>query len=134
MDEKKKVLLIDDEKDFCFFLKNNLERTGRYNVMVANDGESGISLVKLERPDVILLDIMMPKVSGPDVADAILQDASTKSIPILFLTALVTEEEIGFRLMREIGGRNFIAKPVEIDRIVNCIENALHPGALNQTP
>jgi CheY-like chemotaxis protein len=100
--------------------------------MVAHDGESGISMVKLERPDVILLDIMMPKVSGPDVADAILQDPAIKNIPILFLTALVTEEEIGFRLMREIGGRNFIAKPVEIDRIVNCIENALNPKPASQ--
>jgi CheY-like chemotaxis protein len=99
---------------------------------VANDGESGISLVKLRRPDIILLDIMMPKVSGPDVADAIMKDPSTKNIPILFLTALVTEEEIGFRMMREIGGKNFIAKPVAIDRLINCIENVLHPGAFNQ--
>lgn len=129
MEEKKKIALIDDENDFCFFVRHMLENTGRFSVTVANDGEEGLRLVKREKPDLILLDVMMPKVSGPDVADAVLQDAELKAIPIIFMTALVTEEEVGFRLMKEIGGRNFISKPVESEKLINCIDRIMMMSA-----
>lgn len=125
MGDKKRIALIDDESDFCFFIRHMLENTGRFSVAVANDGEEGLRMVKREKPDLILLDVMMPKVSGPDVADAVLQDGELKRIPIIFMTALVTEEEVGVRLMKEIGGRNFISKPVESDKLISCIDRIM---------
>jgi CheY-like chemotaxis protein len=122
---KKRIALIDDENDFCFFVRHMLEKTGRFSVMVANDGDEGLQLLRREKPDLVLLDVMMPKVSGPDVADAILRDDDLRNIPIVFMTALVTVEEVGFRLMKEIGGRNFIAKPVESDKLISCIDRMI---------
>lgn len=124
MANRKKILLVDDEKDFCFFVKQNLEKRERFEVSVAYDGETGLTLAGQNRPDLIILDVMMPGMSGPDVADRLLQDERLKSVPVIFLTALVTEEEIGMRLMREIGGRNFIAKPIDADALVACIDNS----------
>jgi DNA-binding response OmpR family regulator len=131
MPEVKKILLIDDEKDFCFFVKQILERSGRFQVGIAHTGETGLTLAQQNKPDLIILDVMMPNMSGPDVADALLRNELLKSVPILFLTALVTEEEIGSRLMREIGGRNFIAKPVEAQKLISCIDNTMRCGDVN---
>lgn len=127
MEQKKKIALIDDEVDFCFFVRRMLEKTGRFDVLVAHDGDEGLKLLKKEKPDAILLDVMMPKVSGPDLADMIFKDRELRDIPLVFMTALVTEEEVGFRLMKEIGGRNFIAKPVESEHLINCIDNMVSP-------
>lgn len=122
---KKRVLVIDDEEDFSFFVKKNLEENGSYEVSVANDGEAGLKLAQRIKPDVILLDIIMPKMSGPDVAEALLDDPLTKKIPLVFLTAVVTNQEIGGQSIKKIGKRNFIAKPVSIDRLRACIDEVL---------
>jgi CheY-like chemotaxis protein len=125
VEQKKRIALIDDEHDFCFFVSQMLEKTGRFSVSVANDGAEGLTLLRREKPDLVLLDVMMPKVSGPDLADTIVRDQELKDIPLVFVTALVTEEEVGFRLMKEIGGRNFIAKPVENDQLIACIDRMI---------
>jgi len=62
--DKKKILLVDDEEDFCFFVKLNLERTGKYQVFTATNGMEGIRLAKQLKPDLIFLDIVMPKMGG----------------------------------------------------------------------
>jgi len=125
MQTKKKVLLIDDEKDFCFFVSRNLEQTGEFQVLTATNGEEGISLARKEKPDVILLDIVMPKVYGPDVAEVLVADPKTKDIPLIFLTAVVTEKEVGVESIKEIGGHNFIAKPVDTERLISSIKMVL---------
>ncbi len=125
MQDKKKVLLIDDEEDFTFFVKKNLEQTGEFEVTVANGGRSGIDLVTKVNPDVILLDIVMPNPSGPDVAEFLLHNPHTKQIPLIFLTAVVTKEETGIDLLKEIGGHNFIAKPVDTQTLISSIKTVL---------
>lgn len=127
MEYRKRVALIDDEVDFCFFLRNMLEKTGRFQVMVANDGEEGLRLLKREKPDIALIDVMMPKASGPDLVDAMSRDNELKDIPSVFMTALVTEEEVGFCLMKDIGGRNFIAKPVQSEHLIACLDRLTAP-------
>lgn len=122
---KKKILLIDDEEDFCFFVNKNLERTGEFEVLTATDGEEGINLAKQERPDVILLDIVMPRLQGPGVAEVLINDPQTKYIPLIFVTAIVTDKEIGVEPIKEIGGYNFIAKPVDTQKLINSIKTAL---------
>ena len=125
MPEKKKILLIDDEKDFCFFVKRNLEATGEFEVITANRGEEGIKLAREHKPDLILLDIVMPKMTGDDAATALISDPKTKNIPLVFLTAQVSKGEIGVESIKEIGGNLFIAKPVDTEKLVNAIKTVL---------
>ena len=125
MAEKKKILLIDDEKDLCFFLKANLENTGEFDVIVSNMGDKGIKLAQREMPDLILLDILMPEMSGDEVAEILLEDPATAKIPIIFLTAMVTKEDIGDVTLEKRGGRNFIAKPTTTDKLVGAIKKVL---------
>jgi len=132
MPEKKKILLIDDEEDFCFFVRQNLEQTGEFEVITANRGVEGINLAREKKPDLILLDIVMPRLNGPDVAEILENDPKTKEIPLIFLTAVVTKEEIGARSIKEIGGRLFIAKPVDTERLVSSIKTVLRE-IINET-
>ena len=125
MRERKKILLIDDEKDFCFFVQKNLEATGEFEVTTANRGEEGINLAIGKKPDLILLDIFMPRLSGPDVAEILKDDPKTKEIPLIFLTALVSPEEMGVESIKEIGARLFIAKPVDTERLISVIKTTL---------
>ncbi|MDD5730365.1 MAG: response regulator [Candidatus Omnitrophica bacterium] len=125
--EKKKLLVIDDEEDFSYFVKLNLEKTKEFEVLTTSDGEEGIKLAQKTHPDLILLDILMPKMSGSDVADALVNNPATKDIPIIFLTALVRKEEEKEN-EGEIGGRRFISKPVSVSELISRIKMALLPG------
>jgi len=125
MESKKKILLIDDEKDFCFFLKGNLESTGKFEVIATSSGKKGIKLACEEKPDLILLDLNMPEMSGSEVAQSLRDRSETKKIPLIFLTALITEDEMGSESMANIGGYNYIAKPVTTKELVAVIKKIL---------
>jgi two-component system, OmpR family, alkaline phosphatase synthesis response regulator PhoP len=121
------ILAIDDEESFTFFIKLNLQKETPHNfkVTTANSGAEGLRLAKTIRPDLILLDIMMPGMSGTEVAEDLLMDARTKNIPIIFLTAVVQKDEVEEQagLM---GGREFIAKPVGKEELISRIESTLN--------
>lgn len=121
------ILAVDDEESFTFFVKLNLQNDPRYdfNVTTANSGEEGLRLARKIRPDLILLDIMMPDMSGTEVAEKLLEDPRTKNIPIIFLTAVVQKDEVTEEggIM---GGREFIAKPVEKDELIDRIAATLN--------
>ncbi len=119
--DKKKILLIDDEEDFCFFVKLNLEKTRKYQVFTATDGMEGIRLAKQLKPDLIFLDIVMPKMDGGQVAKILLDDEPTSTIPIVFVTGVIKEDELSGR-GGKIGGRDFIAKPVKPETLIERIE------------
>ncbi len=125
MPDRARILLIDDEKDFCFFTGTNLEQTGDYEVMTTTRGREGIDLAREKRPDLILLDINMPEMSGPEVAEILFSDPRTKEIPVIFLTAVITKEEVGSETVGRIGGRRFIAKPVDVESLSGCIKDVL---------
>ena len=108
---KKKILLIDDEEDFCFFVKLNLEQTGKYEVLTAMTGSRGLIMASEDPPDLILLDIIMPEMSGGQVAELLLDNPKTKDIPVLFITAIASRSEVQAQ-EGVIGGRRFIGKPV----------------------
>ncbi|MBU4304158.1 MAG: response regulator [Candidatus Omnitrophica bacterium] len=129
MPEKRKILIIDDEAHFCALVKNNLQASGAFEVITANDGASGIVAARLQRPDLILLDAIMPTMHGMKVAAALKKDPQTTSIPIIFLTAIVTREEVGVEAMRNIGAYNYIAKPVITDDLIKCINKVLSEQA-----
>ena len=83
----KKVLIIDDEEDFCKMVKLNLELSKDFKVETAIDGKSGIQTAKKIKPDVIILDLMMPRISGFEVLETLKKDTKTASIPVIMLTA-----------------------------------------------
>jgi CheY-like chemotaxis protein len=116
----KKIILIDDEEDFGFFVKKNLEERGDFTVEVCNDSTTAFEKVKQLKPDLILLDILMPVKSGPDIADEIRNDKDTRNIPFIFLTAVVQRGET-LKNNNVIGGEYFIAKPVKMEELLNII-------------
>jgi CheY-like chemotaxis protein len=118
----KKILVVDDEKRVTEFLKAYLETTGKYEVRAENSGERGYEAAKAFRPDLILLDIMMQDMGGDGLADKIKKDELLRKTPIVFLTGIVTKEEV---LANDgvIGGYPYIAKPIlDIRELVGCIE------------
>ncbi|MEN6317712.1 MAG: response regulator [Syntrophaceae bacterium] len=115
--KKIKLLLIDDEEDFCFFVKLNLEKTGKYEVLTTTSGANGVIIASRERPDLVLLDIIMPEMGGGQVAELLLENPRTRNIPVMFITAIASRREVQSQ-EGIIGGRNFIAKPVTPDELM----------------
>jgi len=119
-----KILVIDDEEHFCRALKIGFSMKTAFQVKTTTQGEEGIRLAKLMKPDIILLDIMMPGMAGTEVAEILAEDPVTSSIPIIFVTAIVKEDEV-----KGSGGlagkRIFIAKPVNIDELIKKINAVL---------
>ena len=83
----KKILVADDEKHIVQIVQFNLEKKGNYDVIVASDGEMALEMAKLEKPDLIISDIMMPKMTGFELFEELRLDEETKSIPFIILTA-----------------------------------------------
>jgi len=122
----KKILIVDDEAGFTRLIKLTLEKTGDYQVAEVNDGTRAWETARKFRPDLILLDIVMPKIDGGDVASQLKSDDSLKNVPIVFLTAIVSKKEAVPGGL--IGGFPFISKPVSLDDLVKCIEENLKSG------
>jgi CheY-like chemotaxis protein len=118
--EKRRILIIDDDRESTNLVKILLEKTGSYLVLEENDATKAHQSAQNFRPDVILLDIMMPKTDGGEVAVQIEADPELQRTPIIFLTALVTEHEtkIGLRIQ----GHRSLAKPINIPELINGIE------------
>ncbi len=117
----KKILIVDDEEDFCYFVKLNLEETKHFEVLTAYDGPEGIDMAIRYHPDLILLDIIMPKMMGTEVAEALRSNEATKNIPVLFVTAILKREEVGAKGQKKIGGNLFLCKPIELDELIHEI-------------
>jgi CheY-like chemotaxis protein len=118
---KKRVLLVDDEKSFTNLLKLNLEQTGKYEVRMVNWSEDALPAAREFRPDIMLLDIIMPRMPGGNVVAQFEADPDLKETPIVFLTAAVQrsrlEEADGI-----ISDHPCLAKPSSLDEIVAMIE------------
>ena len=116
------VLMIDDECNARKVAKLLLEREG-FRVLTAANGEEGLILAKVERPDVVLLDVMMPKMNGYETLKRLREDEDTKMIPVIMVTARGTEHDIAtsFRL----GAVFHIEKPYETKDLLQKISVAL---------
>ena len=117
----KRVLMIDDEPDVLKILGKSLQSKG-FTVIQADSGPEGISLALTQHPDVIILDVMMPGMSGGEVAGRLRESPLTKDIPIIFLTALLSKEEEE-AMDRCIGNNLTLAKPFDVDELIRLIEN-----------
>ena len=126
--DKKKVLIIDDEENFCKLAKKNIEQTGEFEVRIATNGEDGISLAREIKPDLILLDIIMPGMDGGDVVSLIRNDKNIKDTPIVFLTSLVREEENNSQSSFT-RGYSLLAKTVTVGELLVCIKKNVRKSA-----
>ena len=119
----KKILVIDDETVTTELAKTFLERHG-FVVVCANDGESGLTLDYSERPDLILLDVMLPRIDGFEVCRRLKGDDRFKSIPVLMFTAKALAKDIARG--REVGADEYIIKPFAGKALVATIRAHLH--------
>jgi CheY-like chemotaxis protein len=117
------ILMIDDDHGFTRSAKLALERTGDYFVCEENDAAKAHDTAQRFKPDLILLDIAMPKTDGGEVAARIQSDPGLRRVPIVFLTALVTKEETKAGLRIE--GHAFLAKPISLAELIEGIEENL---------
>ncbi len=116
---KKILLVVDDEPDFVKVLATRLRDRG-YEVDSALTAGQAMDRIKLKKPDLIILDIMMPETDGPEMANKLRNDRETDKIPIIFLSAIITKSEEG-RPGDPIGGNIILAKPYEIDELEGII-------------
>ncbi len=125
----KKILVIDDYPDNVFLLQNRLEREG-FEVVKAYDGTMGIQKAIEEKPDLILLDIMMPDISGFDVCKTLTTREDTKLIPIILVTALSETESLKKGLQS--GAFDYVKKPFNRNELIARINSALRFSEMNQ--
>jgi len=121
--QTRRILIVDNDPDSTHLVKILLEKTGNYVVLEENDADGAHQSARNFRPDAILMDIMMPKTDGGEVAAQIQADPDLQRTPIIFLTALVTKAEAKTGL--RIQGHPFLAKPVSIPELINAIERHL---------
>ena len=120
--KKKQILIIDDQHDNVFILQDRLDLEG-FDVLSAYDGPAGIEIAEENKPDLIILDIMMPKMDGFEVCEILTNRDSTKDIPIILLTALNNAEDTakGFAA----GAFDFIKKPFNRIELLSRVKSAL---------
>ena len=119
---KKKILIIDDEPDIIWVLKHALERR-KFEVVVAYDGEEGLKKVTQDNPDLVILDLKLPKLIGEEVCRQIKKDAKTAGIPIIMVTGRKLDAD---RIIcRLIGADSYMTKPFEMAELLTKIDDFL---------
>ena len=124
MNTKKRILVVDDQSDITRLLKRGLEQTNDYEVREENDSRAALAAAEEFRPHLILLDVMMPGLDGGELANSLRASAKLKSVPIVFLTAAITKEEVAEK-EGQAGGWPILAKPFVIPDVVACLERHL---------
>ena len=121
---KKRILVVDDEPAFTRMIKLTLEQTELYEVRTENLGRNAIEAAREFKPDLILLDVLMPGMLGSEIAAELEQDPELSAVKYVFLTAVVSKGE-ELRLAGHVGGHTFVAKPVGADELCRVVEEQL---------
>lgn len=119
---KKRILLVDDEVAFVEVVKKRLEFHG-FDILTAHDGQTALEISREEHPDLILLDLMLPKLDGYKVCKILKFDENFKDIPIILLTALTQESDI--KLGYEIGADLYMTKPFDSEELLKNINELI---------
>jgi two-component system OmpR family response regulator len=122
--DKRRILVIDDEVGVARLLKLALEQEGNYEVRVENSGRAGLAAVQEFDPDVILLDMIMPDMTGQEVVAEMQSDPHHSKTPVVFLTAVPLREPKEI-LPAPVEGRSWISKPARVADVIAHIERAL---------
>lgn len=89
----KKILIVEDEETLSAMYKSKLEESGKFKVFIADNGASGLEAAKKEKPDIVILDVILPQIDGFSVLEELKKSGSTKKIPVIMLTNLGTDED-----------------------------------------
>jgi len=117
-----KILIVDDEKDIVDLISYNLKKE-KFSTVKAYDGETALNLVKTQKPDLIILDLMLPKMNGLDVCKAVRRNPETINLPIIMLTA--RGDEIDKIIGLEVGADDYITKPFSIKELIARVRAVL---------
>jgi CheY-like chemotaxis protein len=120
-----RVLVIDDEADVRWLIRMSLERAG-HEVLVAEDGLRGVALAQKQRPEIIVLDLMMPVMDGYAVLDELAKDPRTTAVPVVVLSARAIPDEAD--RATEAGARRFLEKPFDPDALTAELNDLLAAG------
>lgn len=121
-----KILLVDDEADLVELIKLHLEKTG-YEVIAAQNGLEALEKAREEKPDLVILDVMLPKLNGYEVCTLLKQDPRYQNIPILVITARGEAE--GLALAIECGAHSCLVKPIQLDVLLGRVQALVTNGA-----
>ncbi len=121
-----KILVVDDDRDICSLIEFKLKKAG-YEVLLRFDGATGLEAVRSERPDLLLLDWMMPGLDGLEVCSAIRSDDSFRSMPILFLTAKAQQYDLDRAFAA--GADDYCIKPFSPRDLARRVETLLEASA-----
>jgi DNA-binding response OmpR family regulator len=122
MSDKKRILLIDDHQT-VFRLLEAIVRIKDYTLLYAESGQQGIVMARQEKPDMVILDVMMPDLDGFKVCQYLKENDETKDIPVMFLTARGAEDDL--ITGRKVGGDGFMTKPFQTIDVLKQIEQML---------
>ncbi len=120
---QRRILLIDDEPRLTAMVRQALEATGHYLIKEENGSLRALHAARHFQPDLILLDVLMPELDGREVAQQLQSDPALQDVPIVFVSSLAANGEIGSVGFLE--GYTFIAKPFQLSDLVNCVEEML---------
>ncbi len=120
--DTKRILVVDDEEDLVVMISKALKHKG-YEVITANDGQEGLEKAKTQKPDLIILDLMLPRISGYKVCGLLKKDARYVKIPVILFTAKAKAEDI--ELGKKVGADAYITKPYERDALLSKIEELI---------
>lgn len=123
MNNKKKILLVDDEQDMVYAVKMQLEASG-FKVLTAQDGQEGLDKARKENPDLIILDLMLPRIDGYKICRMLKFDEKYKNIPVIIYTARAQEadEKLGY----EVGADAYLTKPFDPKKLLAKINELLN--------
>ena len=121
---KTRILIVDDERWFTNLLKYSLEAEGYYDVRQENEALRAVEVARDYGPDVLILDLMMPGLDGSELAARLKSDPLLADVPVIFLTALVTDADAPDGRCRR-GGQTFMPKSVSVEQLIACIEEKL---------
>lgn len=125
-----KILIVEDEPDLQQVLEYNLKQAG-HEVLTAKLGQEGLSLAREQRPDIVLLDLMLPDLSGTEVCKSLKESPSTRAIPVLMVTA--RGEEIDRVVGFELGADDYVVKPFSLRELLLRIQAVLRRGKTEPT-
>ncbi len=116
---KRRVLIVDDDEDLVELIADHLERDSRFEVRTANNGFDAGMMVKEYRPDIIVLDVMLPDINGKEVCQRVRSDKTMEDVRIICISGMVEEDKVAD--LREAGADDFMHKPFEVEKLIDRI-------------
>jgi excisionase family DNA binding protein len=113
---KKKVLIVDDDENLVDLLKDAFERDGRFDIRTANNGFEAGMLVKEIKPDLVVLDVMLPDINGKEVCQRVRSDSAMESVRIICISGMVEADKI--EDLKSAGANDFLSKPFEVEKLL----------------